>query len=139
MPNPKFELSVQGLPGLVANLYAADPLIQRRVSNVNHRFGAAIRQRVQATCARDTGFMADHVQDIYAPSGLSFEVGWDASDFFEAGKAFYPEFVEFGTVKMEAQPSLLPAYDEYSSSYEEAIGNEVRAAIDRLGSVGGGR
>lgn len=134
MPTPRFELSVRGLSGLVANLYAADPLVQSRVRTVNTRFGAAIRQRVADTCAYDTGFMSEHARDTYTPSGLTFEVGWDASDFFDAGKAFYPEYVEFGTVAMAAQPSLLPAFDEYSSAYEQAIGDEIRAAIDRLGS-----
>lgn len=131
--NARFELSVQGVEGLIANIYAADPLIKDAVRQVNQRAGKTIRERTQATCAYDTGFMSEHVKDVYTPSGLAFEVGWDATDFYEAGKPPYFEFLEFGTVHMAAQPSLIPAYDEYSSTYADELGVAIREAIGRLG------
>lgn len=132
--NARFELSVQGVEGLIANIYAADPLIKNAVRAVNQRAGKTIRERTQATCAYDTGFMAEHVKDAYTPSGLAFEVGWDATDFYEAGKPFYPEFVIFGTTKMPARPSLITAYDEYSVTYAGELGDAINGALTRLGA-----
>ncbi|MGI8765700.1 MAG: HK97-gp10 family putative phage morphogenesis protein [Gemmatimonadaceae bacterium] len=132
--NARFELSVQGVEGLVANIYAADPLVKNAVRAVNQRAGKYIRERTQATCAYDTGFMAEHVKDVYTPSGLAFEVGWDATDFYEAGHPFYPVWVEWGTTRQAAQPSLAPAYDEYSVTYADDLGTAIKAAISRLGT-----
>lgn len=131
MDGVKLELSVRNESGLVANFFALDAEIQ-----VAMRFAAAsaadlVQQVVQATCAVDTGFMRDHVRIWRSPTGLAWEVGWDAGDFFEAGLAFYPFFVEYGTRFMAAQPSLEPAYNYVVPIYLAEVEALVRLAIER--------
>lgn len=126
-----FELGVRNISALVANLHAADEEIQLALRAAAHSAAELLVEVVQQTCAVDTGFMRDHVRAWFTPSGLGFEVGWDAGEFFEAGLAFYPWFVEFGTRYMAAQPSLLPGYDYVVPIYQEDIADLVRLAIAR--------
>lgn len=44
---------------------------------------------------------------------------------------YYWKFVEFGTVKMSAQPFLRPGYDGEKTEAVEVMRNEIAAGIDR--------
>lgn len=61
----------------------------------------AVRQRFQATCAVDSGYMRDSASVLIG--GRNLVVVYVAAD--------YASFVENGTRKMRAQPALNPALD----------------------------
>lgn len=62
----------------------------------------------QQTAPRDTGLMADttHTEPEEPTGGESSHYRVDA-----VSPQFYAPLVEFGTVKMEARPRFLPAYE----------------------------
>jgi HK97 gp10 family phage protein len=128
------ELGVRNVSGLVANLHAADEQLVRDLKRLAQRGAREVHELADKLCARDTGFMADHLAETFTPSGLAFEVGWLAEDFYSAGFEFYPWFVEFGTRYMDAQPALGPAADQIFPQYREDVSNLIRASIARLGA-----
>lgn len=130
-----FELGIQNLNGLVANFYAADAVAQDDMRTVVAETANDVGALTAMLSPVDRGFMSDHVREIISASGLGFEVGWDAADFFEAGLAFYPFFQEFGTRYMPAQPSLGPAWDTIRPQFQERIGDVCRDALAR--TIGG--
>jgi len=125
------ELSVRNTSGLVANFYAAERDIVAGMTRAAKSAAELLQLVVQQTCAVDTGFMRDHVRIWYSKSGLAFEVGWDAADFFGAGFAFYPWFVEYGTRFMAAQPALMPAYNYVVPIYLADVRDLTRIAVER--------
>lgn len=126
-----FELGVRNLQGLVANFYATERDIVEAMQQAAQRAADLVQQVTQATCAVDTGFMREHVRTWHSATGLVWEVGWDAADFFAAGEAFYPWFVELGTRYMAAQPALLPAYEYVVPIYQHDVADLVRLAVER--------
>lgn len=131
MDGIRLELSVRNESALVANFFALDAEIQVAMQLAAASAADLVRQVVQSTCAVDTGFMRDHVRIWKSPTGLVWEVGWDAGDFFDAGLAFYPFFVEYGTRFMAAQPSLGPAYEYVVPIYLADVEALVQLAIER--------
>lgn len=74
----------------------------------------------QALVPVDTGYLELQIKDRVDASRLRAEVGvWD-------DHAYYGEFVEHGTSSMEAQPFLLPAFEQHRN-----IRPYVKAALER--------
>lgn len=130
-----FELGIRNLDALVANFYKADPVAQAAFREVVAETANDMGALTAMLAPVDKGFMSDHVKERITPSGLGFEVGWDAADFFEAGLAFYPFFQELGTRFHPAQPSLGPAYEELMPAFRERIATACRDAMAR--TIGG--
>lgn len=127
-----FELGVRNLDALVANLYKVDGVMQDAFREAAEEAAHDTAALTSMLAPVDTGFMSEHVAVHFTPSGLGFEVGWDAADFFEAGLAFYPYYQEFGTQVMPAQPSLGPAWDEVRPAYEANLSRLATRALDRV-------
>lgn len=134
---PKFELSVVNAQAIVANLYSGDRIIKREAKRIVNDLADFVYDETRRTCAYDTGFMHDHLRKIITRAGLTFEVGWDATDFISQGKAFYPFFVEYGTVNMAAQPALEPAYKKGAVKFRADLTRGLREAINRIDNRGG--
>lgn len=129
---PKFELSVVNAQAIVTNLYGADRILKREARRIVNDLADYVYDETRRTCAYDTGFMHDHLRKVVSRAGLTFEVGWDASDFISEGKAFYPFFVEYGTVNMPAQPALEPAYRKGAVKFRADLNRGLREAIARI-------
>lgn len=121
----RFELGVQGVEGLAANFHKADAILQQEMSEAIERGAERIFVAAYAYTPVRTRFMQNHLRAELTE--LTWSIGWDASDFYEAGLAFYPEFVELGTRFMEGQFPLTRAYDEN----EQALIDDVSAALAR--------
>lgn len=124
-----FELGVKGLEGLVANFYAADIDCQLALETATRRAGDEIFGLAYMFCPVDTGFMQEHLKLLL--TRFTFEIGWDATDFFDAGHPFYPEWVEFGTRFMPGQYVLTRAYDEGYPKYVADVSQGVHDALER--------
>lgn len=68
--------------------------------------------RQQSLCAEDTGRMKRLTRHELSEDGKRYEMGFVATDFHTEGQDGYFAFVEFGTSKMVAQPSVRPAFFE---------------------------
>lgn len=128
----QFELSQMGVAGIVANFYKADAEVFAAMQDTGRRFGTELQERTMFYTPVLSGFMQDHVKLRFLNDDTAFEVGWIADDFFNAGREFYPFFVEEGTVNMAAQHPLGNAYAEVAPEYELEMRNSVKRAIDRI-------
>lgn len=127
----EYELGVRNLDALVANFYKADAQAQIEFRAAVQEAGHETRDLTEFLAPKDTWFMSEHVHVHFTPSGLGFDVGWNASDFIEADLAFYPVFQEFGTKHMAAQPSLGPAYEQMRPNFEKNIAQSCSRALAR--------
>jgi len=127
-----FELGIRNLDALAVNFHHVDDVLQNEARQVVADTAADTVSLAFLLCPKRTQFMADHIKAWFTASGLGFEVGWDATDFIEAGFAFYPYFVEFGTRFMSAQPSLGPAWDQLQQQFRERMSCALGAAVQRL-------
>lgn len=127
----KPEVSVSGIDGIVANLYSGKILVRSAVVTTNAKYGRAIRELAKSLCPVDTARMRSSIVDEYSPQGLTFVVKFDKSVFDNDGVSYYPVFVEFGTKKSGAQPSLGPAYENLSPVWKEELGRNIRDALRR--------
>lgn len=133
----KLQLSFKNIGATVARIHSVydDDVLPAARAAVAKASGR-VKAITQATVPIDTAFMHDHVEEVISEDGLSFEVGWRESAFAAAGHPFYPVFVEFGTVKMQARPSLGPAYAEVKPQFQSDVSTLVRQAIARRNSGG---
>lgn len=127
-----FELGIRDTSGLAANFHRADVGIESAMRALVQKHTAILDTVWESLTPVDTAFMVTHRHIRITRSGLGFEAGWDASDFFNAGHPFYPWFVELGTYKMRAQPSLRPAYRYVAPLFQSDMRDVLRATIQRL-------
>lgn len=130
----RITLSTRNTKGVIANILSADKRAQRAVRRVVREAGLQEYEIAYALCPVDTGFMQDSLRLEFQPEGLGYELGWREEDFTGAGLPFYPVYVEFGTSKMAAQPSLFPARDAVRPVFERSLSRELRAAYRRRGT-----
>jgi HK97 gp10 family phage protein len=93
------------------------------LAKIDTRFAAIkmaekVYDRSQNLVPVDTGDLKD--------SGKVIEAGEGAQVIYDAGHALH---VEFGTVKMKAQPYLRPAYEAEQRELVETAAKEIEAAI----------
>lgn len=127
-----FELGIRDTRGIAANFHRADAEIEDAMVSLVGRYTDILDRVWESLTPVDKGFMVAHRHIRITRSGLGFEAGWDAADFFDAGLAFYPVFVEFGTSRMAAQPSLGPAYEYITPLFQADMRDVIRGAIQRL-------
>lgn len=127
-PAMPVRLTMRNAGALAANFRSKDQQLQREVRRIVRENGQFCKELTQFFAPRDTGFMADHVETTYTHDGLIFETGWDSADFFEAGLQWYVPYVEWGTSKMAAQPSLTPAYEETVVQFKRDLSKALRNA-----------
>lgn len=128
------DVTVRGADAIVANLYAFSHRTRENFRVANREAAQEIRDRVVQIAPKDTGYMARTTKFKLSPDELAFSVGWWREDFEPHGLPFYPVFVEHGTSRQRAQPSLGPAYEWGRGMYQAAIRDAVRAAM-RSGGI----
>lgn len=126
------DLSQKNVAGVIARIYAADPVCQAAIREATQSAGDFCRELTSTLSPRDSGRMARLVRTVYSADKFSFETGWLEQDFAAEGEPFYPPYQEFGTRFMPAQPSLYPAYKATQPYYLDEIRAAVRAAIARM-------
>lgn len=129
----RMDLSVRNVQGTIANFRAFDTDLQAEARDIVFETGQFTKELTQFFCPVDSGFMHDHVEVDYGEQGYSFEVGWRESDFLDAGLAFYPIFVVFGTQFMAAQDPLFPAHAEAKPRFIADLIDAMRRSAQRSG------
>lgn len=126
----KMELSLSDRSGKVANFYAFSDECVAAIRNAAMECALETQTIAFDLCPVDTGFMREHIDVIMSDGDRTFEIGWQAQDFFDAGLEFYPMFVVLGTRYMAPRDPLTPAYAMTKGLYEERITAAIRAALE---------
>ena len=129
----RFELGARNTSALAANFRRLSETTLGNIRRQVRESAGELHALTDKLAARDTEFMANHIQEWITANGYAFEVGWDAMDFYEAGHPFYPPFVEFGTRYMMAQPALGPAADQVFPRHSERISEIIRNGVADFG------
>lgn len=130
-------LKVINSDGLKVNLSAALERAKKEIRRVVGESAIRVQVRTIDLCPKDTFFMSEHVRADFSPGGYKYTVGWDANDFVgtedENGRPrpFYPPYVEFGTRKMRAQPSLSIAFIEEEPRFKANMAKALSTAYAR--------
>lgn len=110
--------------------------LQRRFDRLHSESGASMEahglgmmEQAAELSPFDTGFMSSHVE--YTPESdlLAFTVGWHESDFEAAGFEPYYFYQEFGTKRMNAQPSLGPTAHQGLPDLEQDLRETMRRTM----------
>lgn len=124
-------LRVRGARAAIANLYRTEEDIVEGMREASRNAARDTRDLAFQLCPVDTERMRNSLDYELSPDELTFNVFYDPAPFIADGVAYYPPFVEFGTVNMDAQPTLLPAFNEMDLVYQADISRLVRQAIKR--------
>lgn len=116
-------VTITGLPRLRQALEELPEEIKQALARAVQESGEAVRADVEHNVAEDTGRLKRDVKSRAKEDGLIAEVGWfDQEDY-------YAFFVEKGTRRMPAQPSLHPALERERALYTRRLTDEVRAVL----------
>lgn len=129
----RLTLAVHGTTGLIANIHAANQMVQREVRKEVRRYGTNTKVDARLRARVDTGKMRDAIEDRYSDAGLVADVGWHQEEFMAEGDDFYPVFHEFGTSRLAAQPMIRPAHAKHAPILQRNIGDVLRKAVAEIG------
>lgn len=116
-------VTITGLPRLRQALEELPEEIKQALARAVQESGQAVRDDVERTVAKDSGRLQRDVKVRPKQDGLIAEVGWfDQEDY-------YAFFVEKGTRRAPAQPSLQPALERERAQYQQRLTDEVRAVL----------
>lgn len=130
----RMTVGTRGLAALAANFQAADARVQRRSREIVAKYAEKQFRLTRELAPVDTGFLRSHIRKRVSDDGLAYEVGVREEDFADAGRPFYPIYLEFGTRFMSARPFVFPARDKVAPEFKRALRAELSAAIRRRGS-----
>lgn len=130
-------VSVRNADGLIANLQQVYSRVRREIKVVVGDSASRIEQRTIDLCPKRSFYMSEHVRTKFSKTGYTYTVGWTADDFIGTTDAtgqprsFYPFFIEFGTRRMRARPSLSIAYKEEEPRFKAGISKALSEAYAR--------
>lgn len=121
-------VEITGLDRLRKRLEGLPDEIEAALVEAVKASAEAVRDEVRRTVPVDqSGQDSHHLRDTvairYREEGLVAEVGW----FDQADS--YATFVEYGTRRRPAQPSLRPAFEAERRRYRARLSDEVRKAL----------
>lgn len=107
-----------------------DPSITAPLRKEVEEFGGAVLDRMLAGAPRDTGQAAAELRSKVSSDGLAVKVG--ILGLRASRKAWYLKFKEFGTVKMPAEPFMVPAFEQNRARVAK-MADALRQAMKKLG------
>ena len=118
---------IDGMARLRQRLADLEPRLIEALQKAVKESAEAVRDETANTVPVDANNRGTHLKDTvtarYEDNGLTAEVGW-----FDA-ESYYARFVEHGTRRAPAQPSLGPALELERTRYVQRLTDEVRAAL----------
>jgi HK97 gp10 family phage protein len=127
----RMTVGTRNIRALAANFSAADARVQRSARQLVAKYAEKQFRLTRELAPVDTGFLRSHIRKRVSDDGLAYEVGVREEDFADAGKAFYAQFLEFGTRFMSARPFIFPARDAVVPEFRRALGTELSASVRR--------
>lgn len=126
------ELGVRESSGMAANFYKADRAVYDAIQRSSRNAGLLTKEITQQLSRVRTGFMRAHVTLNETPTGLVWEVGWNAEDFIDAGLPFYPVFQELGTRHITPMHALRDAFRYVQDVFGDELRDSIRGAIEGI-------
>jgi len=123
MARRRATVTITGLARLRQRLEDLPEEIRQALVKGVRESAEAVRDDVQRNVPADTGNLRESVDIRYREGGLVADVGW-----FEPAD-FYAAFVEYGTRRQPAQPSLHPALQRERGRYAARLTDEVRRVL----------
>jgi HK97 gp10 family phage protein len=118
---------IDGIARLRQRLDQLGPQIIEALQKAVKESAEAVRGETERTVPLSREAHDAHLKDMvdirYDDNGLAAEVGWFRSE------AYYARFVEHGTRRTPAQPSLGPALELERTRYVARLTDEVRAVL----------
>lgn len=130
-------LRVEGVSGMIANIYSAQEWLQRRIRWRTVNTAQRIKNRAKGLAPVDRGYLRSSITYRVSDDELVFEVYCDPEVFAQiptGAEEPYDVFVEFGTSTTRAQPFLYPAWEAEIGGYVDGIGRDIRKAIQMIRS-----
>lgn len=118
--------NVRGIEGIVANLHRVDKRMKRELARTTTRNSAETVRLAKSVCPVDTTRMRESITAQVSPRGYTFEVFYDPVPFINDGVPYYPFWVELGTSRMAARPTLRWAYDIQGPIYKQDVAKVLR-------------
>jgi hypothetical protein len=122
----------------VANIHAADALMQRDVRNRVVVTGGKTYRRARALCnkggelqAYDTGRFRRSITLRLSKDNLVYEVYYDRSVFIADGEPYYAPYIEYGTIWMAERPVLWTAWHETYATFNKELSEEIQKSLRR--------
>jgi hypothetical protein len=136
------ELRIEGLPGTIANIYAADQAMQKAIIRGQKKSGEGQRDMTRDFAPESepgtypgagSKRLKRSVMVRFSAKGYTYEIYCDRDIFAQEGQPYYPPFVEHGTSdpSYPAQPFLSPAHRASQPFVQKNIKDEVRKALKR--------
>lgn len=131
-----FDISIEGLAELDAQLAQFEPTVRRRLASKALREGARlIRDRARKNCPVKTGTLRDSIRvrtgRVKAGQRLVRVLVTTGAGLFK-GETFYGGFIEFGTSHAPAYPFIRPAFDAEAPFAVHRIATALGRGIDKM-------
>ncbi|HEY5836176.1 HK97-gp10 family putative phage morphogenesis protein [Streptomyces sp.] len=114
---------IDGIARLRDRMHELGPDIIEALARAVKESAEAVRDETARTVPRAGGHLAETVDIQYEDGGLAAKVGWSDPT------SYYAHFVEHGTRRAPAQPSLGPALEAERARYTARLSDEVRRAL----------
>jgi len=136
------KVKIEGLEQVKDRLKGLGPQISSKVLGRAVGSGARIiRNAARARVPVDTGVLRNsiysaRIRELSSPEQVTYFVGSRKGKRYQAKQAdgWYFHMVEFGTVKMPAQPFMRPAFETYKNSAEEEIKKQLLRGVEKYGN-----
>jgi hypothetical protein len=124
-------LVTRNTDGVIANLRQYGGRVRQRVVQANVATLEEAYNIAQSLCAYDEQQLDDfHMIEVMraelSPEGLAWMLGFFAEDFRAAGQPFYAPYVEYGTTRQAAQPSIGPATEQVAPRHRRRLREALR-------------
>lgn len=119
------KLEVDGLENLIAEVEKLGTTGNRIENKALREAGEVVRAAIEKEAPKSTGVLKESIKasGVRTKEGLKHvAVGPDA-------KGWYGKFVEFGTVKMKANPFMARGYETSKEEAVEKIAEELRKGL----------
>lgn len=125
-------VGVRNATGVVANFHAAQREVPDAVRVVIRTAARAHRKLAQSLAPYRTGRLKRSITSRLSEQGLAYTVFPDPEVFRREGQPPYFIFQEFGTIKMAAQPYLLPSYRTMAPIVRRDTAAAVRRSVNSM-------
>lgn len=123
MARAKVNIKIEGAEDVLRAFDRFDKESRENLRSTVRKNANALRKAIKDRAPVDSGNLRDSIAARYDKDGLGAEVGPTRP------KGSHAHFLEFGTVKMPAQPFITPSAEEQREKYLNDVRKAVKGAI----------
>jgi len=119
------KIDIKGMDELIGKVNRLNKLAEVRVADQVRKSANKIRKAAKVRVPVETGALKKSIRAKYSKDKLSAVIGPQGKVGWRA------HFVEFGTTETQAQPYMVPAWEENRSDYIDGIKKALNQAVDQ--------